>query len=166
MSVRPAPRAGDPQLDNVSLTRVTAVNASNALSGDPKFKKYTQQVDKCLATFDSIHEWADFIAFLTKLLKVRIDQTIVPISITNVDAIRLCCLQTLQSFMQFKEIPQKLWVGKRLAQCMNPALPTGVHQRALDVYSHILAVIGVTIFSPIDPTRVVFTDNVGYSRKA
>lgn len=47
--------------------------------------------------------------------------------------------------MQFKEIPQKLWVGKRLAQCMNPALPTGVHQRALDVYSHILAVIGVSL---------------------
>lgn len=79
MSVRPAPRAGDPQPDNVSLPRVTTVNASNALSGDPKFKKYTQQVDKCLATFDSIHEWADFIAFLTKLLKVRIDQPVVAV---------------------------------------------------------------------------------------
>lgn len=106
------------EFSRVATKVLDRVNASNALSGDPKFKKYTQQVDKCLATFDSIHEWADFIAFLTKLLK------------------------TLQSFMQFKEIPQKLWVGKRLAQCMNPALPTGVHQRALDVYSHILAVIG------------------------
>lgn len=45
--------------------------------------------------------------------------------------------------MQFKEIPRKLVVSKRLAQCLNPALPTGVHQRALDVYAHILAVLGV-----------------------
>jgi hypothetical protein len=45
--------------------------------------------------------------------------------------------------MQFKEIPRKLVVAKRLSQCLNPALPTGVHQRALDVYSHILAVLGV-----------------------
>lgn len=45
--------------------------------------------------------------------------------------------------MQFKEIPRKLVVAKRLSQCLNPALPTGVHQRALDVYSHILRVLGV-----------------------
>ncbi|KAG8881950.1 hypothetical protein FRB98_004046 [Tulasnella sp. 332] len=99
--------------------RVTErANAASALSADPKFRKYTQQVDKCLSTFESVHEWADFISFLTKLLK------------------------TLQSFTQFKEIPRKLLVGKRLAQCLNPALPTGVHQRALDVYSHVLSVLG------------------------
>ena len=48
--------------------------------------------------------------------------------------------------MQFKEIPRKLVVAKRLAQCLNPALPTGVHQRALEVYAHILAVLGVSLF--------------------
>ena len=52
-----------------SLTRVLP-GPSAALAADPKYKKYTQQVEKCLATFDSVHEWADFIAFLTKLLKV------------------------------------------------------------------------------------------------
>jgi len=52
-----------------SLTRVVP-GPSAALASDPKYKKYTQQVEKCLATFDSVHEWADFIAFLTKLLKV------------------------------------------------------------------------------------------------
>ncbi len=62
---------------------------------------------------------------------------------------RLClaCIhyeQTFQSYMQFKEIPRKLIVTKRLSQCLNPALPTGVHQRALDVYAHILAVLGVS----------------------
>ena len=54
-----------------SLTRVLP-GPSAALAADSKYKKYTQQVDKCLATFDSAHEWADFIAFLTKLLKVRL----------------------------------------------------------------------------------------------
>jgi hypothetical protein len=53
--------------------------------------------------------------------------------------------QTFQSYMQFKEIPYKLIVAKRLAQCLNPALPTGVHQRALDVYTHILSVLGVSV---------------------
>ncbi|KAG8763896.1 hypothetical protein FRC12_008365, partial [Ceratobasidium sp. 428] len=90
-----------------------------SLANDPKYKKYVSQVDKCLATFDNVHEWADFIAFLTKLLKA------------------------FQSFMQYKEIPRKLVVAKRLAQCLNPALPNGVHQRALDVYAHVLAVLGL-----------------------
>ncbi|THH33130.1 hypothetical protein EUX98_g1019 [Antrodiella citrinella] len=91
---------------------------TSAYANDPKFKKYTQQVEKCLASFDNVHEWADFISFLKQLLK------------------------TFQIYLQFKEIPKKLVVAKRLSQCLNPALPTGVHQRALDVYSHILAVLG------------------------
>ncbi|OJT08448.1 Protein dopey [Trametes pubescens] len=89
-----------------------------AYAADPKYKKYTQQVEKCLNSFESVHEWADFIAFLKQLLK------------------------TLQSYQQFKEIPRKVVVSKRLAQCLNPALPNGVHQRALDVYSHVFAVLG------------------------
>ncbi|KAI0639909.1 Dopey, N-terminal-domain-containing protein [Trametes polyzona] len=89
-----------------------------AYASDPKYKKYTQQVEKCLNSFESVHEWADFIAFLKQLLK------------------------TLQSYQQFKEIPRKLVVAKRLSQCLNPALPNGVHQRALDVYAHVFAVLG------------------------
>ncbi|KAH9043683.1 Dopey, N-terminal-domain-containing protein [Lactarius pseudohatsudake] len=93
--------------------------AQQAYASDPKYKKYAQQVDRCLNSFDNVHEWADFIAFLKQLLK------------------------TLQAYLQFKEIPRKVIVAKRLSQCLNPALPTGVHQRALDVYTHILGVIGV-----------------------
>ncbi|KAF8079121.1 Dopey, N-terminal-domain-containing protein [Lyophyllum atratum] len=92
--------------------------AHQTFASDPKYKKYTQQVEKCLNSFDNVHEWADCIAFLKQLLK------------------------TFQSYPQFKEIPRKLIVAKRLSQCLNPALPTGVHQRALDVYLHILSVIG------------------------
>ncbi|KAI0067974.1 hypothetical protein BV25DRAFT_1896308 [Artomyces pyxidatus] len=93
--------------------RTTVMYAS-----DPKYKKYTQQVERCLNSFDNVHEWADFIAFLKQLLK------------------------TLQAYMQFKEVPRKIVVAKRLSQCLNPALPSGVHQRALDVYTHILGVVG------------------------
>ncbi|KAI5833359.1 hypothetical protein K523DRAFT_343112 [Schizophyllum commune Tattone D] len=96
----------------------TPVVAQQAFATDPKYKKYTQQVDKCLNSFDNVHDWADCIAFLKQLLK------------------------TFQTYNQFKEIPRKVIVAKRLAQCLNPALPNGVHQRALDVYSHILAVLG------------------------
>ncbi|KAI9057020.1 hypothetical protein FKP32DRAFT_1598504 [Trametes sanguinea] len=94
------------------------ISTPPSYASDPKYKKYTQQVEKCLNSFESVHEWADFIAFLKQLLK------------------------TLQSYQQFKEIPRKLIVAKRLSQCLNPALPNGVHQRALDVYSHIFAVLG------------------------
>lgn len=40
-------------------------------ASDPKFKKYTQQVERSLSSFDNVQEWADFISFLKQLLKVR-----------------------------------------------------------------------------------------------
>lgn len=43
----------------------------NNYASDPKYKKYVQQVEKCLNAFDNVHEWADCIAFLKQLLKVR-----------------------------------------------------------------------------------------------
>ncbi|GAA6000168.1 hypothetical protein JCM10207_007887 [Rhodosporidiobolus poonsookiae] len=89
-----------------------------ALQADPKYRKYASSVEKTLQSFDQVNEWADFITFLAKLLKC------------------------LQAYPQFPAIPHKLIVSKRLAQCLNPALPTGVHQRALDVYTHILTAIG------------------------
>lgn len=51
---------------------MVVVGIPDSLAQDPKYKKYVAQVDKCLVTFDNVHEWADFIAFLTKLLKVRL----------------------------------------------------------------------------------------------
>lgn len=49
-----------------------AVVAQQTFASDPKYKKYTQQVEKCLNSFDNVHEWADCIAFLKQLLKVRV----------------------------------------------------------------------------------------------
>ncbi|BGP07694.1 Protein dopey-1 [Rhodotorula toruloides] len=92
--------------------------SDKALQADPKYRKYSAAVEKTLQSFDQVNEWADFITFLAKLLK------------------------TLQASPQYPQIPHKLTVAKRLSQCLNPALPTGVHQRALDVYTHILSTIG------------------------
>lgn len=89
-----------------------------ALSSDSKFRKYAGLVERTLLSIDQVNEWADFITFLAKLLK------------------------TLQSHPQYSIIPHKLIVAKRLSQCLNPALPQGVHQRALDVYEYILNTIG------------------------
>lgn len=76
-------------------------------------------MEKALAKFDSVAEWADFISFLGRLLK------------------------TLQAAPKYNVIPHKLIVAKRLSQCLNPALPSGVHARALEVYTHIFSVLGV-----------------------
>ncbi|WWC68766.1 uncharacterized protein I206_102700 [Kwoniella pini CBS 10737] len=94
--------------------------ATSLLASDAKYKKFAQSVDKSLQAFESVNEWADFISFLSRLLKT---------------------LQTPSP--PYPEIPRKLIVSKRLAQCLNPALPAGVHQRALDVYSYIFSIIGV-----------------------
>lgn len=90
-----------------------------ALYQDSAFKRHQSQVEKVLARFDSVAEWADFISFLGRLLKA------------------------LQAAPKYNVIPNKLIVAKRLSQCLNPALPSGVHARALEVYRHIFAVIGV-----------------------
>ncbi|KAI9357017.1 Dopey, N-terminal-domain-containing protein [Zopfochytrium polystomum] len=88
------------------------------LRRDPKYRKYVQAVDKILQSFDAISEWADLIGFLSRLLKV------------------------LQQHAQYANVPRKLIVAKRLAQCLNPALPAGVHQKALEVYAAILEAAG------------------------
>lgn len=125
----------------------------SALATDPKTRKewakFNQLVDRTLQSFDSVSEWADFITFLGKLLKVRLMR--VPICDQRYHGYGMLTLllrKCLQAYPSFSDVPHKLVVAKRLAQCLNPALPTGVHQRALDVYVHILSAIGVRSTSP------------------
>lgn len=51
--------------------------------------------------------------------------------------------KVLEKYAKFPVIPQKLTLAKRLAQCMNPALPSGVHLKALDTYEVLFGRIGV-----------------------
>lgn len=54
--------------------------------------------------------------------------------------------QSFQAYPQFPIIPRKQLVAKRLAQCLNPGFPAGVHQKTLEVYAFILKTIGVCYY--------------------
>ncbi|KAF8473844.1 Dopey, N-terminal-domain-containing protein [Kalaharituber pfeilii] len=87
---------------------------------DPKYKRYTANIERALVLFEAhaLQEWADYISFLGRLLKA------------------------LQSYPTFPQIPQRVLVSKRLAQCLNARLPSGVHQKTIEVYSYIFSLIG------------------------
>ncbi|QQP50221.1 Protein dopey-1, partial [Caligus rogercresseyi] len=63
-------------------------------------------------------EWADLIAALGKLNKALLAQ------------------------MKYPIIPRRIIISKRLAQCMHPNLPTGVHLKALETYDIIFKSMG------------------------
>lgn len=88
------------------------------LLSDSKYRNYVAAVDKVLKNFEYSSEWADLISALGKLNKV------------------------LQSNAKYQVVPKKLTIGKRLAQCLHPALPSGVHRKALETYEIIFKIIG------------------------
>lgn len=76
------------------------------------YKKFTSALEITLSSFDSISDWADVIEFLSKIHKILVNY------MPTVDI-----------------LPRRNLISKRLAQCLNPALPSGVHQKTLEVYS-------------------------------
>ncbi|KAI8088322.1 Dopey, N-terminal-domain-containing protein [Thamnidium elegans] len=101
-----------PEISSPQLLR------ESAFQHDSRFRKYVLLVEKNLQSFDAVNEWADIISFLGRLLK------------------------SFQAYPQFPVIPRKQLVAKRLAQCLNPGFPAGVHQKTLEVYAFILKTIG------------------------
>ncbi|KAK3337115.1 putative regulator of reproduction dopa [Cercophora scortea] len=96
------------------------LGSEDAPPKDKHYRKYASGVDRALSLFDTtLQEWADYISFLNRLLKALQAR---PSSITT--------------------IPAKATVAKRLSQCLNPNLPSGVHQKALEVYNYVFSVIG------------------------
>ncbi|KAF2815048.1 cellular morphogenesis regulator dopa [Mytilinidion resinicola] len=87
---------------------------------DKSFRRYASGVERALSLFDTAQqEWADYISFLGRLLKaIQAHPVDVPV------------------------IAHSSTVATRLAQCLNPTLPSGVHQKALEVYSYIFKIIG------------------------
>lgn len=49
--------------------------------------------------------------------------------------------------MKFQVIPRRIKISKRLAQCMHPALPSGVHLKALETYDIIFKSMGTSRLS-------------------
>lgn len=90
-----------------------------SLKKDKNYRRYASSVERALSLFDNtLQEWADYISFLSRLLKA------------------------LQSHPpDYPVVPQKAVVAKRLSQSMNPSLPSGVHQKALEVYTYIFNLI-------------------------
>ncbi|KAF3762470.1 putative regulator of reproduction dopa [Cryphonectria parasitica EP155] len=92
----------------------------DAPTRDKAYRKYAAGVDRALTLFETaLQEWADYISFLNRLLKALQART-----------------QSIQT------VPAKTLVAKRLSQCLNPALPSGVHQKTLEVYNYVFTIIG------------------------
>ncbi|XP_028447069.1 protein dopey-2 [Perca flavescens] len=88
------------------------------LQNDYRYRSYAVVIEKALRNFESSSEWADLISSLGKLNKA------------------------LQSNLRYSLLPKRLIIGKRLAQCLHPALPSGVHLKALETYEVIFKIIG------------------------
>eukprot|EP01117_Protostelium_nocturnum_P017404 TRINITY_DN7085_c1_g4_i1.p1 TRINITY_DN7085_c1_g4~~TRINITY_DN7085_c1_g4_i1.p1 ORF type:complete len:1777 (-),score=358.26 TRINITY_DN7085_c1_g4_i1:8-5338(-) len=83
----------------------------------PKYKYYHEEIQSSLEQFEKAKEWADLIKCLQRLGKV------------------------LSKYEGFALIPHKSLLAKRLAQCLNPALPSGVHLKTLEIYQQIFSKI-------------------------
>lgn len=98
-------------------------------------RRYEAEVLAVLHSFDKAKEWADLNNCLQKLLRVfshpgtTVASSYAPFS-------------TLGTPPFFPFVPHKAVVAKRLAQCLNPLLPSGVHTRALETYAAIFERIG------------------------
>uniref|UniRef100_A0A8C8R702 DOP1 leucine zipper like protein B n=1 Tax=Pelusios castaneus TaxID=367368 RepID=A0A8C8R702_9SAUR len=88
------------------------------LFSDYRYRNYSSVIDKALRNFESSSEWADLISSLGKLNKA------------------------LQSNLKYSLLPRRLIISKRLSQCLHPALPSGVHLKALETYEIIFKIIG------------------------
>lgn len=88
------------------------------LLNDYRYKNYASGIEKALRNFESSSEWADLISSLGKLNKA------------------------LQSNLKYSLLPRRLLISKRLAQCLHPALPSGVHLKALETYEIIFKIVG------------------------
>ncbi|EPY49658.1 dopey family protein [Schizosaccharomyces cryophilus OY26] len=86
-------------------------------TNDAKFRKYQDAIRKCIALFQTVEQWPDYISYLTKLHKV------------------------LQLYSSFKTIPCNLLVSRSLAECLSPGLPSGVHKKALEVYDYVFTIL-------------------------
>ncbi|KAJ8104168.1 Dopey, N-terminal-domain-containing protein [Lipomyces tetrasporus] len=114
----PTPPSTSSILQTISpLPFILSKSDDSVRKKDPKYKRYAANIDKALALFERVEEWADYISFLGKLLRA------------------------LQSHTA-QQIPYSPIIANRLAQSLHPNLPSGVHQKALELYGYIFGVLG------------------------
>lgn len=120
MGLEPISPSDSGRASPVSRKRTFGIEDDEPLNKDKAYRRYASGVERSLSLFDTqLQEWADYISFLGRLLK---------------------SLQ--QHPPKITAVPSKALVAKRLSQCLTPNLPSGVHQKALEVYSFIFSLIG------------------------
>uniref|UniRef100_A0A8D9B3L0 Protein dopey-1 homolog n=1 Tax=Cacopsylla melanoneura TaxID=428564 RepID=A0A8D9B3L0_9HEMI len=86
---------------------------------DSKYRVFASNIDKALKSFEYSSEWPDLISALGKLNKVLGGNS-----------------------GKYSVIPRRHKIAKRLAQCLHPHLPSGVHLKALEIYDIIFRCMG------------------------
>ncbi|KAI9892983.1 MAG: hypothetical protein M1814_000867 [Vezdaea aestivalis] len=112
----------DPGSDPISPRKrlIDARREDEVFKKDKGYRKFAANIKETLNSFDAkLQDWADYISFLNRLLKA------IHAHPSNVSI-----------------LPSKSVISQRLAQCMVPTLPNGVHQKAIEVYSAIFNLIG------------------------
>ncbi|VTZ67175.1 conserved Plasmodium protein, unknown function [Plasmodium chabaudi chabaudi] len=89
-------------------------------------KKLNNDVTNILLLFEKVQEWADLSNILQKLYL------------------------TIEKYEVFLDISSKFLLFRRLSQCLNPLLPSGVHSKALIIYG--------SIFKKVE--KAYFMDNI------
>lgn len=103
-----------------STNRSMSQNQNTTLSS--KEKKYVSNVERALQSFESAAEWADYIAFLAKLQRSLL---------SNPD------METTNW------IPFDFQVSMTLSKCTSPSLPSGVHKKAIELYTTIFKILKI-----------------------
>lgn len=80
-------------------------------------RKFAAALEKQLELFKTATEWSDLVAYLSGLEGIL-------------------CLH------RFSKVPHAFLLYRRLKQCLNPALPAGVHIKALGVYRLVISRVG------------------------
>ena len=88
---------------------------------DKPYRRWATQIERALSLFDAPRlEWPDYISALGRLLK------------------------TVQAHPpDVASIPHRHSVASKLAQCLDASLPSGVHQKALELYDFTFTLLRV-----------------------
>ncbi|OBA21890.1 hypothetical protein METBIDRAFT_39643 [Metschnikowia bicuspidata var. bicuspidata NRRL YB-4993] len=93
----------------------------------PRDKRIYSQVEKTLASFGDLDEWADYIAFLARLKKLL--------------------LLPAESPHLIPWLPLADQVLAKLALCLSPLLPNGVHSKTLELYENIFDALDINLLN-------------------
>ena len=102
------------------------------------FRNIISTVQSALDLYEKSKEWADLIKWLQRLSKVHLNHEKHLLHYQNINN-----NSKVLSKHTFSIIPHKLILSRRLAQCLNPTLPSGVHLKALETYALIFEKIKV-----------------------